>query len=598
MKKGIVFLTILSLLVVSLFAVLPSICAAGESTLLYRVTFEGQGAGTILSKFGNLVGEVVEWPKGSGNHALKYTVDSSTRTGNGVHPSIIPKGIGQVLEEQGQLPPGGSLTLSMEYGSDSLLDAYLYPCLITNGSEENYFESGVIVPEYETFSKATFELTKIESTMEPEKGNGGVLMIDEGSIPEGTVLYLDNVSMTWNGNWKPVSENCRISYLDTDAVVEETGWTGSSETILYGDCNNDTFVDMKDVLSMRKYIAIPTEPISFLNADVWIDKSVDMKDVLLLRKYLAKAVDKLGVYPDSPTTTTRRSTTTTTNRTSPPDAPTYFDYKTDETNGSLGTWWWDCSSATSSDKYLPRLEFLQQNHVTEIYIWFNQNSMSQTQMEQFVLAAKAHGMRVAWLAGDVSYILPGNTGYATVYNAFKKYQENAPQEAKLYAMHLDVEPHQNSTLTDEQKWQYYADFAHNACVQCHQDGYKIEWDIPFWTDDRMVTYNGKANVHLTEELMKESDTVVLMSYRDTAKAMVPLGDYEFSLENSTQCKVVLGAETLNLGTAEAFCTFNEEGKGVLYTEMLKVFDLVSKKDLQYGYGMAVHHMESWKNLKQ
>ena len=50
---------------------------------------------------------------------------------------------------------------------------------------------------------------------------------------------------------------------------------------------------MKDVLTMRKYIAHLTDDIDLAAADVNGDGSVDMKDVLLVRKFIARLIESL-----------------------------------------------------------------------------------------------------------------------------------------------------------------------------------------------------------------------------------------------------------------------------------------------------------------
>ncbi|MBR3289287.1 MAG: dockerin type I repeat-containing protein [Clostridia bacterium] len=72
------------------------------------------------------------------------------------------------------------------------------------------------------------------------------------------------------------------------AVFEE-----GEDTALLGDANRDGSVDMKDVLTMRKYIAHLTDDIDLAAADVNGDGSVDMKDVLLVRKFIARLIESL-----------------------------------------------------------------------------------------------------------------------------------------------------------------------------------------------------------------------------------------------------------------------------------------------------------------
>ena len=62
--------------------------------------------------------------------------------------------------------------------------------------------------------------------------------------------------------------------------------TGTVDVIL-GDANDDGLMNMKDVLTMRKYIAGMDTEINLKNADVNLDDAVNLKDVLLVRKCIA-----------------------------------------------------------------------------------------------------------------------------------------------------------------------------------------------------------------------------------------------------------------------------------------------------------------------
>lgn len=63
----------------------------------------------------------------------------------------------------------------------------------------------------------------------------------------------------------------------------------------YGDMNEDQKVDLKDVLTLRKYILEAKDnKINLDNADLNADKLVDMRDFLILRKYLAEWDVTLG----------------------------------------------------------------------------------------------------------------------------------------------------------------------------------------------------------------------------------------------------------------------------------------------------------------
>ena len=365
-------------------------------------------------------------------------------------------------------------------------------------------------------------------------------------------------------------------------------------TLVRGDIDGDGDVTMKDVLLIRKFIAKMTDTLDEAAADVNGDGSVDMKDVLLIRKFIAGLIDSLE--PETPPTSETEPTTTptTTPTTEPPQTEEpYFTYETDQKNGSLGVWWWDCRTGIGEDKYKPRLDFLQQNHVTEIYFWVNPSLMSNDAIAEFIRQAAARGMRVAWLSGDVSWIREGNTGFDTFFAQFKAYQDQAPDDAKFYGIHLDVEPHQAGN--SDANWQLYADLVLRATTAVHEYGTVIEWDIPFWLDDKQVTV-GEDSVRLLNLLAEHSDTLCLMAYRDTAAAILSVGEQEIPLGTTYNCKIVLGVETYSL--EGEYVSFREDGKAAMYNALAAVLtDLSGRTTLDAGYGCAVHFIENWMKLK-
>ncbi|MBQ6246028.1 MAG: hypothetical protein IJK04_04125, partial [Kiritimatiellae bacterium] len=57
-------------------------------------------------------------------------------------------------------------------------------------------------------------------------------------------------------------------------------------------------------------------------------------------------------------------------------------------------------------------------------------------VRRFVRAASKAGMRVALLSGDVSWIYPGNRGFAETLEAYLDYQRSAAPDERFYALHF------------------------------------------------------------------------------------------------------------------------------------------------------------------
>ena len=94
-----------------------------------------------------------------------------------------------------------------------------------------------------------------------------------------------------------------------EIIVEEygNGWLTDAEfifNVIYGDLNGDTFVNKKDDLAMRKYLADPTYEIDLEAANVFYDNTVNKKDLLRLKQHLADPDVLLGpeeeIVPDNP----------------------------------------------------------------------------------------------------------------------------------------------------------------------------------------------------------------------------------------------------------------------------------------------------------
>lgn len=260
---------------------------------------------------------------------------------------------------------------------------------------------------------------------------------------------------------------------------------------------------------------------------------------------------------------------------------------------SRGVWWWRGADASSPAEAARRIEFLSRHGVTEIY--FCSNLKDAEGVRGFVRAAGAAGMRVALLAGDVSWIHPGNRGFAETLKAYLEYQQSAAPGERFYALHFDVEPHQDPNLSEARKWQLYADFVLRAAAAIHAAGEKVEWDIPFWLDDIEVAYGYREKAPLLEVVMDNSDGVALMSYRDTAESILDISKTELEMAKGRKTRIVLGAETGKTDEPE-YVTFFEEGAAELDAELAKVMAALEAANVHGGAGVAVHHLGSWEKL--
>jgi hypothetical protein len=97
--------------------------------------------------------------------------------------------------------------------------------------------------------------------------------------------------------------------------------------------------------------------------------------------------------------------------------------------------------------------------------------------------------------------------------------------------------------------------------------------------------------------MGASDCVALMSYRDTAEAILDISKQELSIAAKGGVRVVLGAETGATGESD-FVTFFEEGAQAMDVELEKVVSQLESKNIPAGAGIAVHHLGSWEKIAE
>ena len=82
-----------------------------------------------------------------------------------------------------------------------------------------------------------------------------------------------------------------LAALAASCLVSRTPARAVTHGYVSGDANDDSSLNMKDVLLLRKTLAgaAESEPFYDYNADLDKDGTITMKDVLMLRKILAGA---------------------------------------------------------------------------------------------------------------------------------------------------------------------------------------------------------------------------------------------------------------------------------------------------------------------
>ncbi|HAL73496.1 MAG TPA: hypothetical protein DCM45_00210 [Clostridiales bacterium] len=264
---------------------------------------------------------------------------------------------------------------------------------------------------------------------------------------------------------------------------------------------------------------------------------------------------------------------------------------------TLGTWWWNAQFIrTETDRDL-RLQFLQDEGVSEIYLYYG-GVVWDKYYRQFIAACQTRGIRVAALGGDAGWLSDeGFAGYQRWLARIAQYQADASESEKFYGLHLDFEPGQNPEYAkDPSAMAGQVSRVYDLGRQFSDEHALIfEADVSMWIDDpEHLMPDGAEQVALGEYIARRVDTLSIMAYRDTAREQYQSALPMIRIARQYNRKVIMGSETGQSTEAE-FVSYFEEGKAVLQKEQVRLIGLMDKEDVEYG--LAVHYVESWFELK-
>ena len=386
---------------------------------------------------------------------------------------------------------------------------------------------------------------------------------------------------------------------------------------LKGDANGDGTINMKDVLGLRRFLAgLDRELLG--DGDANDDGAINMKDVLSLRRYLAapdSTVQTTEVTTASTTNTTEKTTHTTKGKTTwatkypiDHDAPRINFVK--DSPATLGVWWWHVSDAYDETLGPRYMTLLEENQVTEIYFYCSymmSTAESRAKVHTFVQKAMERGMRVSVLFDNQHVVKAGDTSFTNAVNCYLQYKEEYPQD-DLYGLHCDIEP-QAEDRVDDDTWDawtqgYVSNFIPQIAA-AREKGVWVELDLGcgWWVAGAKRAYTGTVmhaydgtTMDLFDVIANNVDCMCMMSYRDTAKAILDTATAGRNAADKAGCKIIYGVETGNDGEGD-YVDFYADSKEIMYTELSRLSTKLESKTPVGGYGFAIHYMRMWDALR-
>ena len=243
----------------------------------------------------------------------------------------------------------------------------------------------------------------------------------------------------------------------------------------------------------------------------------------------------------------------------------------------LGVWWWD---NRLDESYLT---FASEQGVDEIYYY---TSSFNDKTSAFLQKAAALGIKVYWLTGEYRWIEDVAPLYEKIAE-FTEFQNKA--EYPFTGIHFDIEPHQHPDFERERGKLITAFVELVYGLKSAYPDLMLEYDIPFWLDDE-ISLNGETKPAYAH-IIDASSGVTVMSYRDSAEAILNCASEEISYAVSVGKPLNLSVETGE--NDDDIVTFFEEG-ALYMQEQLNL----AKENLPVSFGIAIHHFRSWFELKK
>lgn len=178
------------------------------------------------------------------------------------------------------------------------------------------------------------------------------------------------------------------------------------------------------------------------------------------------------------------------------------------------TWIWDARVLENREGEV--VEQLKEHQIDTVYIFYSVD-LNQEMYKQFIKLAHLEKIKVEALGGERAWGLQEHKedGLAFIQSVVD-YNENASEEARFNAVHLDIEPYLLEAW-EKDRTQVLEDWYNNSLAyiaRAKQNNLSINSDLPFWLDNDEVVKAEPFKKPTYQLFIDAFDEVNLMSYRN------------------------------------------------------------------------------------
>lgn len=269
-------------------------------------------------------------------------------------------------------------------------------------------------------------------------------------------------------------------------------------------------------------------------------------------------------------------------------------WKWNQHNESYGiaTWVWD--SDLLNKEFNQTVELIKNQQLQSIFIQYSSSITNRT-YKQFITSMHDIGVSVYALDGGPDWGITNNEDKDIFMKWFVNYQDEATNKERFEGIHLDVEPYlltEWETNQDDIVKKYQSLITKIKAVTTHTET-SLGVDIPFWYD-KILLKNEKQNMSLAQWIINNVDETTIMAYRNFANeknGIIDITAKEVDWAEQAGTSLYIAVETVKL--PEKHTSFYYKGKNEMLNELEKVSDHYKDRIS----GIAIHHLESWKDLK-
>lgn len=275
-----------------------------------------------------------------------------------------------------------------------------------------------------------------------------------------------------------------------------------------------------------------------------------------------------------------------------------------ESSDTYRTWLWEAEKLEGNQDTI--IANLRNKNVDTVFLQYN--PLIDTELyRSFVSKASARNIEVHALEGDPRWVSTQTSAVdrwilqEDFVGWLTDYQENSAPNERFTGLHIDLEPHvAPSWDTDREETLANFQMSMEYMTETAQElNLPLAIDIPFWFSEINYDniYYGSGNL-FNWLVNMPIDEYAIMAFRDTAQgpnAINTLIAAEFLRLEGTNKKISISVETQNMGEAEDFLTFYEEGEAYMFEELAKVAERYGESPNFNGFN--IHYYNSWMNMR-